>query len=265
MALLFFALSLSGCASRTETATSVAATRGWVQRIIATPDFDIATWAPRSFVPGRPLAIYIEGDGLAFLSTTRISDDPTPTKPLALQLAVRDPRPNVVYIARPCQFVTGPQRRNCTHAYWTYARYSEAVVNAIDIVVRRFKAEATADGLMLYGYSGGGAIAALLAARRDDVTRLTTIAGVLDHQTWTRFDGMTPLVHSLNPADQHSGLERVAQVHYVGAADDVVPVSVAKAFQSRFVTGTVPPVVVMAGADHECCWVELWPSLLKKE
>lgn len=265
LALLFFALCVAGCANRTETAANVAATRGWVSRTIDTPNFDIATWAPKTFVPGQPLAVYVEGDGLAFLSANRVSDDPTPTKPLALQLAVRDPRPNVVYIARPCQFVTGRSLRNCNHSYWTFARYSEAAVSATDAVVQRFKEESGANSILLYGYSGGGAIAALVAARRNDVARLTTVAAVLDHDTWTKLDGMSPLVTSLNPPDFHSKLESIPQVHYVGADDDVVPPSVAKAYQARFPAGAKPPVVVMPHADHECCWVDWWPSLLKKE
>lgn len=265
LALLFLLLGLAGCANRTETATSIAATRGWVSRTIATPNLDIATWAPRTFVPGQPLAIYVEGDGLAFLSANRVSDDPTPNKPLALQLAVRDPRPNVVYIARPCQFVTGRSLRNCNHSYWTFARYSEAAVSATEAVVQRFKQESGASSILLYGYSGGGAIAALVAARRNDVVRLTTVAAVLDHETWTRLDGMSPLVTSLNPPDFHSSLEGIRQVHYVGADDDVVPPSVARAYQARFPAEAKPPVVVVPNADHVCCWVDWWPSLLKKE
>lgn len=256
---------LTGCTSRSETAAAVAATRGWTARVIPTRDFDIMTWAPARFAVGQPLVVYIESDGLAFLSATQISDDPTPTKPLALRMAALDPRPNVVYIARPCQFTTGTQRRNCTHAFWTYARYGQPVVDSLNAVVDRFKSQSGATDLRLYGYSGGGAIAALLAARRGDVRHLTTVAGVLDHQTWTRLDDLTPLVLSLNPADDHRALEDIAQIHFSGARDDVVPGAVARAYQARFPAGKIPPVVVVPGADHECCWVDLWPTLLKTE
>lgn len=265
LALFLFVLAVSGCASRGENAASIAAARGWVPRTIATQTFDLATWGPAAFTPGAPLIVYFEGDGLAFLSATRISDDPTPRVPLALQLATRDPRPNVVYVARPCQFVTGPQRRNCSHFYWTNGRYAEPAVAAMDAAVERFKAESGAASLRLYGYSGGGAMAALLAARRDDVTFFATVSGVLDHETWTRLDGMTPLSYSLNPAAFHQRLATIRQIHYVGAADDVVPPSVAAAYQARFAPDRKPPVVIVKGADHECCWAAQWPSLLSKE
>ena len=32
------------------------------------------------------------------------SDNPTPVNPMLLKLATMDKRPNIVYIARPCQY-----------------------------------------------------------------------------------------------------------------------------------------------------------------
>ena len=48
--------------------------------------------------------IYIEGDGRAWLNKNRPSLDPTPKNSLALKLAEIDPAPNVIYLARPCQY-----------------------------------------------------------------------------------------------------------------------------------------------------------------
>lgn len=261
--LLFLSLILTACASRLDDARNLTTTKGWTGRVISAGTFDLQTWRPRSFTPGQPLIVYIEGDGLAFLSAVRISDDPTPKDPLALKLALRDPRPNVVYIARPCQFVTGPNRRNCSYAYWTFARYNERVIASVDSAVTALRAEANAPGVLLYGYSGGGAVAALLAARRTDVVRLTTIAGVLDHARWTSMDGMTPLDASLNPPDVAAALEKIPQLHYSGAEDTVVPTAVARSFVARF--RTPPPLVVLPGVDHDCCWVNRWSGLLAKE
>jgi pimeloyl-ACP methyl ester carboxylesterase len=264
--LLFFgALALASCASRTEIAARVAAEKGMVPRVIPTQNFDIATWVPRKFEPGQPLIVYIEGDGLAFITVTQISDDPTPVRPMAMDLAVRDARPNVVYIARPCQYVAGAQKRNCYHPYWTNARFASEVVGSVNAVIERLVTEAGAPTVKLYGYSGGGAIAALVAATRKDVVRLVTVAGVLDHATWTRLDGMTPLSYSLNPVSYVAALEKVPQLHYIGADDDVVPSAVAKAYQARFPSDHRPELVIVPGVDHDCCWTKLWPGLLNKE
>lgn len=261
--LLFLSVMLTACGSRLDDARNLTNAKGWTGRIISAGIFDLQTWRPRTFTPGQPLVVYIEGDGLAFLSATRVSDDPTPKDPLALKLALRDPRPNVVYIARPCQFVTGQNRRNCSYAYWTFARYNETVIASADSAISTLKAEAKASGVMLYGYSGGGAVAALLAARRPDVTRLTTIAGVLDHTRWTTMDKMTPLDASLNPTDVVAALEKIPQIHYSGADDTVVPTAVARSYLARF--RTPPPLVVLPGVDHDCCWVNYWSGLLAKE
>ena len=51
--------------------------------------------------PGQDLSIYLEGDGLAWVSRTEASRDPTPDNPIGLRLAAIDPAPNVVWIARP--------------------------------------------------------------------------------------------------------------------------------------------------------------------
>ena len=54
--------------------------------------------------PVDEVHVYIEGDGYAWATTTDPSDDPTPINPLALRLAAVDDAPNVLYLARPCQF-----------------------------------------------------------------------------------------------------------------------------------------------------------------
>jgi hypothetical protein len=50
---------------------------------------------------GSDLSIYLEGDGLAWVSRTEPSRDPTPDNPIALRLAAIDSAPNVIWIARP--------------------------------------------------------------------------------------------------------------------------------------------------------------------
>lgn len=47
-----------------------------------------------------------------------LSNSPTPKQPLALQLAERDAHPNVVYIARPCQYTSHALDLHCVPEYW---------------------------------------------------------------------------------------------------------------------------------------------------
>jgi len=53
--------------------------------------------------PGKPLTIYIEGDGKAWRSRREISEDPTPDNDLVISLATSDRSPNIAYLARPGQ------------------------------------------------------------------------------------------------------------------------------------------------------------------
>lgn len=215
----------------------------------------------RLLVPGQPLSIYIEGDGQAWLSRRQLSGDPTPTDPIALRLSVMDPAPNVVYLARPCQYVEDPA---CAPRYWSSHRYSERVVSATDQAIELIRQRIGAHKLHLIGYSGGGAVAALIAARRKDVGSLRTVAGNLDHDALNRHFGVSPLVGSLNPADFAAALAPVPQHHFVGSDDKTVPPFVAARFASRSGDRRCLSVSLIDGVTHEEGWTERWHSLLSR-
>jgi len=102
-------------------------------------------------------------------------------------------------------------------------------------------------------------VAALVAARRQDVVQLITVAGNLDHRTWTRKLRLTPLDGSLNPADFAEALSDTPQLHFVGDQDKVVGEFVARAYADQFRNGRRPRIVTIPGYDHQCCWAENWP------
>ena len=141
----------------------------------------------------KPTPVRIEGDGLAWLSRSQVSADPTPMQPVALELAMRQPGGAAAYLARPCQYVQGPDARNCATAWWTDRRFAPEVVTASSLAIDQLKLRFSAQRLVLVGYSGGGAIAALVAAQRHDVALLVTVAGNLDTQAWTALNRITPL------------------------------------------------------------------------
>jgi dienelactone hydrolase len=232
-------------------------------------DLDTAQFVLRAYVPVRSaqsdvLTIYIEGDGQAWLSESQPSTDPTPRHALALELAMQQPDGNAVYLARPCQFVEGSARRNCRQPYWTFKRFAPEVVSAMDHAVAQLKQQRQAKRLRLVGYSGGGAIASLLSARRQDVERLITVAGNLDHVTWTGLHHLSPLAGSLNPADLWADLHGTEQVHFVGEDDRIMPAQVAMAYRNRFPAHAPIALVHLTGFDHRCCWVNAWPTLWRQ-
>lgn len=259
-------LLLAGCAdlspqSRRQHADQLADQAGWQKLRIPAGQFVLPAYAPKNSKQADTLTVYIEGDGLAWLNRSQASDDPTPRNPVGLQLALRHPQGMAIYLARPCQYVEANDTKNCRQTYWTGGRFAPEVVEASNEAISALKRRAGAGRLVLVGYSGGGAIAALVAARRNDVVRLVTVAGNLDHRAWTSMHHVPPLENSLNPADEWRSLIAVPQRHYVGERDEVVSRSVADSYVSRFPLDGRPAVIAVPGFDHTCCWVEQWGSI----
>lgn len=131
----------------------------------------------------------------------------------------------------------------------------------MDSALNQLKDMFDARRLTLVGYSGGGAVAALLAVRRSDVIRLVTVAANLDHEAWTEYHRLSPLRESLNPIDDAIQLREISQVHFVGSADIVVPPKIVHTFKKTLGHSPRVDVQTLSGFDHECCWVEAWPRL----
>ncbi|WP_207459652.1 alpha/beta hydrolase [Azospirillum sp. SYSU D00513] len=253
----------AGCAAGPEarrgTAEEIAAGAGLVPRLYPAAPFTLAGWlrAGGSGRNGGPLVAYIEGDGYGWVTPERPSRDPTPRNPVALRLAARDPAERVLYLGRPCQYVGASVEPACGNRYWTSHRFAPEVVGALGRALDAAKRDSGAERLILAGYSGGGVLAALLAARRTDVDGLLTVAAPLDHAAWTRRHGITPLAGSLNAADAADALAGLPQLHLAGAEDRVVPPDLVRSFAARIGA----PVRVVAGVDHGGDWAALWPEL----
>jgi len=270
MKLLLIALlgTVSSCVTvptaleRYNTAENLAHYQSWQQHIIHTEQFDLISYQPIQYAKEKLLTVYIEGDGLAWLSKSTVSNDPTPINPVGLKLALNHSQGNASYLARPCQYTGGIKARNCNKHYWTDSRFSEEVIDATNNALNTLKAKFNAQQLQLVGYSGGGAVAVLIAARRNDVVKLITIAGNLDHHEWTNHHNISPLSNSLNPVDYHKRLARIEQVHFVGANDKITPPLLVKQFVAQVDVHNKARVIVIPKFDHYCCWVRDWTSLI---
>ena len=266
--IIFLLLStlIGGCAtpqSRRATADDLATANALSRAVISTDAFDLVVYH-RGLSQSSTLHVYIEGDGRGWRTRTRQSDDPTPTNPVSLQLASKDTNPTVIYIARPCQYLDEERLADCHPKYWSTYRYAEEVITAIDTVITWAQTQ-QADGereLGLVGYSGGGTVAALVAARRNDVRWLVTIAANLDHQYWAEYHGDTPLAQSLNPPDFRDALIDLPQLHLVGSDDEKVPKVVVNRYIDRLALSEDEVLLEVEGFDHGCCWQELWPARL---
>ena len=113
----------------------------------------------------------------------------------------------------------------------------------------------------MVGFSGGGTVAALVSARRDDVDWLVSLSANLDHDAWTREGGLTTLSQSLNPTDFADELTQIPQLHLIGNEDEIVPFSVLTSYSSAL-GGEQVKLEVHEGFDHSCCWEDIWPARL---
>jgi dienelactone hydrolase len=251
---------LAGCANPDVHANKMAQAAGLQREQIDTDPF-ILTAFSRITHPDLPLNIYIEGDGLAWRSRYQPSDDPTPHQALGLALAAADPAPNVVYLARPCQFTPMAANPRCNAAYWTDKRYAEEVVASMNQAVGHYAMLTPGQKINLIGYSGGGAIAVLVAARRSDIATLRTVGGNLDQAEVNRLHQVSAMPASLNAIDYADRVAAIPQMHYNGAKDTVVPPVIARHFAAA--VGPCAQTRVVPGMSHESDWDRLWPDLLK--
>ena len=205
---------------------------------------------------GRRLHVYLEGDGTPWLGgvSTR---DPTPRRPLALALMAQDATASV-YLGRPCYHGLGDGPA-CPDALWTSERYSETVLATMAAAMRRIIAAEGVTEVVWFGYSGGGTLAVLLASRLPQSVGVITVAANLDIDAWADLHRDRRLIGSLNPARQPPLPDRVAQIHYAGGRDRLVPADIVR----RGITGT-GRLVVVPEFDHVCCWAASWPKILRE-
>ncbi len=205
-------------------------------------------------INGQQLHVYIEGDGRPWWRLREVAEDPTPRHPIVLSLLPLDPAP-VLYLGRPCYFATRDPA--CTPSWWTHKRYSEAVVASLNAALDIYAA--SYQSIRLIGFSGGGTLAMLIAARRDDVDAVVTIAGNLDIHGWAMHHGYSPLRGSLNPAEWALPAT-IRQLHLLAARDVQVPMQLSDAVIGP---GDHISTIVYPDFDHRCCWRSVWPAALE--
>lgn len=261
-AAIFASAILASCAnlvaSPTERATLLAAENGF---------YPVATASGlRSFLrrsgESKHLTIYIEGDGARW-PHGHPPADPTPPNPLALKLAIADANngsTSVAYVARACQFLSADELADCPPSRWTDARFSLEAVAATTQVVDALMRQSQASAVTLVGYSGGGALAALVADQRQDVSCLITVAAPLDTEAWTSAHKVSPLFNSLNPARHAATLGVIPEVHFQGLEDRIVSAATTALYQRNH---PLARFEVVTGYDHECCWEETWAVRIK--
>lgn len=252
-AALLASAMLAGCQAPMAELQQLSDRHGHQVVVQASQPFPLATSVPRQ--PGNTsrLRVYIEGDGHAWATSSQPSLDPSPHHLMLAGLALADPLPSV-YLARPCQFVDAA---GCNADVWTDGRFSQAVVDSLGQALDRLKQRYGNQDFELIGYSGGAALALLLASQRDDVGQLQTLAGNLSPRQWAQVMHLSPLVGSLEPLDAPGRLAHIPQRHLLGNADTTVPASLLSHYLQRLGPALCVQVV-RVNASHEQGWQQAW-------
>lgn len=250
-------IGLLGCNSvekRISDATTIAASHGFKESSYQTSSFTLYGQEKITQPDTGIVHVYIEGDGFSWASSGEPSRDPTPTNAIGLRLAAQDPYPNVVYIARPCQFNKEVNKALCHQTVWTDERMSQQALTSFSEALDSLCRAHSFKKIVVFGYSGGGGIAALLAVRRKDIIQVITIAGVLDHVRWTNHYHLRPLKGSLNPIDYAEQLKDIPQIHFVGDEDEVVPLFLTEGYIRALGSSSKARLIVIKNQNHYSGW-----------
>jgi pimeloyl-ACP methyl ester carboxylesterase len=254
---LLSAALLGACASTGQRIDRQAHAAGLSREIVTGSDYrhivyDNGLAAPAASWPNR-LVVFLDGDGRPWSADgQRPSADPTTRNPIALQLLTRT-QARGIYVSRPCYQEIVDEK--CAVDTWTNGRYAAAIADSIAAVIGK---SAGSSEIVLIGYSGGGALAALVAERISNVAAVITIAANLDTDAWTRHHGYLPLDLSLNPALSERD-HPWSEFHLQGARDTVVPPATTAGYFARYPNAQHWTI---DDYDHVCCWTDGWPELL---
>lgn len=253
----------AGCmtVSRQKVADRIGASAGFKKEIVTTDYFALTVYTKMTR-KNAPVNIYIEGDGFAFISRSKISPNPTPKDPVALRLAAADPSENIVYIARPCQYTDHSLNKFCREEYWSAKRFSTEVINSIDQAISYIVDRGQFQEVHLIGFSGGAAVTVLVAAQRNDVSSIRTVSGNLDHVAVSRYHNVSLLGGSVNPIDVAPQIKNIPQRHFIGENDKIVPSFISERFLDAM-GASKDVVTIVKGCSHQEGWVKQWRRLLQ--
>lgn len=232
--ILFVLLLLCGC-------RGIVVPDTFAYKEIQTDSYKLASWQ-KITDESQPIRIYIEGDGYAFNYAGQPTNDPTPRGTFLREIVFNDPNANVVYLARPCQFVDD---KHCTQKDWTTGRFSQDIVNSTTQAIKSITGK---QPMILIGYSGGALLSGLVIEQNPKlpVKKWITLAGVLNHTKWTEDLKLPPLKDSIDLEK----LPIVSQLHLIGDKDTTVSYKLTESLVNR------DSLIIIQKAKHDSGYEE---------
>ena len=185
----------------------------FIYKEIQTSNYKIASWQ-KILNNKDSIHIYIEGDGYSFNHYGESTSNPTPRITFLRKIAINDTHPNVIYLARPCQYV---KDNICSQIDWTTGRFSQKIINSMAEAIKNIYNN---QSIILIGYSGGALLSGLIIEQNQDlpIKKWITLAGLLNHKKWTESLKLTPLTDSIDLEK----LPNIEQIHLIGNKDKII-------------------------------------------
>ncbi len=250
---------LVGCTTQSVKLEQQATAHGFIGQQLIANAFLLTVFKNKPICNNNKLHVYIAGDGNPWLRHHQVAFNPTPSHLLVLDLMSLDTTSSL-YLGRPC-YHGQHQSKQCHPLLWTHWRYSSTVVDTMVVALQQVLEPHPACAVSLVGYSGGGTLAMLIAARLPNTRRVITVSGNLDVEAWAQYHDYSPLFGSLNPATEPALSSTISQIHLIGNADDNIPADIVLPFLK---SQTDSEILQFPKADHNCCWTEIWPDILKR-
>ena len=255
----FFLFSCNSDQMRINKAFDLAVQNNYKPKIINSSLFPIQIFYQEN--NSNHAVIYLEGDGLVINKYGEVALDSTPTDPMALRLASVDKRHvTKIVINRPFHYI---KSKHSDSRYWTTARYAPEVIQSILEVIKNCRKEFHFKTIEIVAYSGGASVALLLAPHLENIEKITSFAGNLDHKNWTRHHATGHLFDSLDPLKNKAILGHIQQVHFLGTIDVNTTIDLGKQYKQQIDTDKVT-IVSVEGFDHDSNWPSVWQEQLMK-
>jgi len=256
------AAQLSGCATPSEYFAESAKELGIRDELLSSKVFIHRIYQNKTAQQTNDypeLHVYLDGDGTPWENNWLIASDPTARNPLILNLMALDNTPSIL-LGRPCYYGLN-QSQNCSPHLWTSHRYALPLVNSLVEVLHNWLQDKRVHRLVLIGFSGGGALATLMASKIPAVKTIITLSANLDTAAWTKHHGYSQLSESLNPAQQPRLPATISQVHFAAEKDTNVPAAIVRSYANQQPSARFRSI---KNYDHTCCWTDQWPELLSE-
>jgi len=252
-------VSISACSSPSASFHNAAIAEQFNVSYLNTDFFQHTIYSNNAILKStnKTLHIYLDGDGTPWLNRYRRAKDPTSRKKMILTLMNIDQAPAIL-LGRPCYYGQHTSL-NCHPRYWTSHRYAPKIVQSMQQALSIWLTQhPQVQNITFIGYSGGGALAVLLAAHFKQIRQVVTVAANLDISQWTKQHTYTPLTGSLNPIMQAKLPANIKQVHIAGALDKNMPVAIIK----NYAATKGPAEVIIFDNQTHCCWDKHWLAIL---